>query len=75
MLSVGTQEVTLDFDGWDIRRSQINGPYTVTNVYLVDLTVGGIPAQIAEDVWVTAAYDWRDFGFENLYLPIVLKNY
>jgi len=75
VLASGTQMVTLHFDGWDIRRSQIDGPYTVTHVYLVDLGAGGIPAQIADDVWVTAAYDWQHFGFESLYLPIVLKSY
>jgi Tol biopolymer transport system component/pimeloyl-ACP methyl ester carboxylesterase len=74
-LTLGTHTVTLRFDGWDIRRSRLSGPYTVTNVYLVDVGVGGIPAQIAEDVWTTAAYDWRDFGFDNQYLPLVLKNH
>ncbi len=74
-LTLGTRTVTLRFDGWDIRRSRLSGPYTVTNVYLVDVGAGGIPAQIAEDVWTVAAYDWRDFGFDNQYLPLVLKNH
>ena len=74
VLATGTQTVTLGFDGWDIRRSRVDGPYTVTQVSLVDLGVGGIPAQIADDVWVTAPYDWQDFGFESLYLPLILRN-
>ena len=75
VLATGTQTVTLGFDGWDIRRSRVDGPYTVTHVSLVDLGVGGIPAQIADDVWVIAAYDWQDFGFESLYLPLILRNH
>ena len=47
----------------------------MTHVYLVDLEVGGLPAEIADDVWVTAAYEWQDFGFESLYLPVVLRIY
>lgn len=74
-LTNGTQTVTLRFDGWDIRRFQIDGPYTVTHVYLVDLGAGGIPAQIADDVWMTDAYNWQDFGFSSLYLPIILRNH
>ena len=57
VLASGTQTVTLRFDGWDIRRSRVDGPYTVTHVYLVDLGAGGIPAQTADDVWVTDAYN------------------
>jgi len=74
VLASGTQTVTLRFDGWGIRRSRVDGPYTVTHVYLVDLGAGGIPAQTADDVWVTDAYNWQDFGFENLYLPLILRN-
>jgi formylglycine-generating enzyme required for sulfatase activity len=73
--SSGIQTATLRFDGWDIRRSRIDGPYTVTGVYLVDLGAGGIPAQTADDVWQTAPYKWWEFGHESLYLPLVLKNH
>lgn len=73
-LTLGTHTLTLRFDGWDIRHSRLSGPYTVTNVYLVDVGAGGIPAQIAQDMWTTAAYDWRDFGFDNRYLPLILKS-
>jgi len=73
VLATGTQAITLSFDGWDIRSSRVDGPYTVTRVSVVDLGVGGLPAQIADDVWVTAPYVWQDFGFESLYLPLILK--
>ncbi len=62
ILESGTQTITLYFDGSDIYRSRVSGPYTVTHLYLVDLDAGGILAEAADDVWVTAAYDWRDFG-------------
>jgi TolB protein len=75
VLAGGAQTVTLHFDGWDMRRSRLNGPYTVTHVALTDLGVGSIPAQIADDVWTTAAYSWQNFGFESLYLPVVLKDH
>ena len=74
-LTTGATTVTLRLDGWDIRRSQVGGPYTVTLLYLVDLGAAGIPAAMADDVWVTAAYDWRGFGFESVYPPLILKNH
>jgi pimeloyl-ACP methyl ester carboxylesterase len=70
----GMQTITLQFDGQDIYPSRANGPYTVTHVSLIDLEAGGIPAQIADDVWVTAAYKWWDFGPYDVYLPLVLRN-
>jgi pimeloyl-ACP methyl ester carboxylesterase len=75
VLASGTQTVTLYFDGWEIRRSGLDGPYTVRHVYLTDLGAGGVPAQIADDVWTTGPYRWRDFGFERFYLPLALKNH
>jgi Tol biopolymer transport system component/pimeloyl-ACP methyl ester carboxylesterase len=74
VLGAGTQTVTLHFDGWDIRRSRFDGPFTFSQVRLVDLSVGGIPAESADNVWTTDAYDWRDFGFDSLYLPLLLRN-
>ena len=47
----------------------------VTNVYLVDLGVGGLPAKMADDTWLTAAYDRRDFGFDSVFLPLVVRGY
>jgi len=75
VLASGTQTVTIGFDGWDIRRSRADGPYSVTHVYLVDLGVGSIPAQILDDVWVTAPYEWQDFGFKSLHLPLTLRSH
>jgi hypothetical protein len=49
----GTKTVTLRFNGRDIRRERVDGPYVVTNVYLLDLGISGLPAGIADDVWKT----------------------
>jgi hypothetical protein len=75
MLVRGTPTVTLRFDGRDIRRERVDGPYSVTNVYLLDLGISGLPAGIADDVWKTADYHWQDFGHANLYLPLILRAY
>lgn len=61
-LTVGAQTVTLRFDGNDIWNSRLNGPYTVTNLYIVDEQAGGVPAQIATNVHTTAIYKYRRFG-------------
>jgi pimeloyl-ACP methyl ester carboxylesterase len=74
VLAAGSQTVTLRFNGEDIRRSRLDGPYTVTQLYLVDLEAGGIPAETAIAVWVTAPYGWRDFGFDNVFLPVVTRS-
>jgi hypothetical protein len=73
-LTVGSHTKTLRFDGRDIWHSHLDGPYTVTNVHLVDLNAGPLPAQVASDVWLTSAYDWIDFGGVG-FLPVVLKYY
>ena len=71
----GTQAITVFFDGEDILRSGLDGPYTVTEVYLMDDLGASIPADIEMDVWTTAAYDYRQFGtLEKIYLPLILKN-
>lgn len=72
-LSEFTNTILLDFNGRDIRSVGLNGPYTVTNVYLTDIGRGGILAQISYDVRETSAYYWHEFGFDNLYLPLVIR--
>jgi len=76
IFATGTQTVTIYFDGEDILKSDVDGPYTVTEVYLMDDSGASIPADIEMDVWTTAAYDHRQFGtLERVYLPLILKNY
>ena len=74
-LSPGTQTVTLRFSGNDIHDSGLGGPYTVSDLIVVDLSKGAVPAVLASNVWTTAAYDPGQFGSttSQLYLPMVKK--
>ena len=73
-VAAGSGSLTLRFDGDDIYASQRNGPYTLTNLLLTDHR--GVPLVLAEaeDVYTTAAYDYRSFDREKVYLPLVLRN-
>ena len=73
-LATGTQRITLQFSGEDIRLGQVNGPYTISDFIVTDLQKGGIPAVSETAVWTTAAYDFAQFGDANqVYLPIIIK--
>ena len=75
-LALGTQTVPLRFEGDLIYRSGVDGPYTLTQVFLMDST--GLPIKLDEayDAWVTAAYDHTKFGLNEVTgLPLVLKTY
>jgi hypothetical protein len=75
-LSTGVQTATLQFDGGLIRDSGLDGPYTVTEVYLVDSRGAPVLADTGTNVWVTPAYDHWRFGTPyTLYLPLVLRDY
>jgi len=75
-LGAGSQVVTLRFDGDAIRGSGLDGPYTVTQVLLMDNSEIAVKLDEAHDAWTTAAYNHRQFGSSwRIYLPIVLKNY
>ena len=70
----GTGTLTLRFDGDNIYVSRRNGPYTLTNLLLTDHR--GVPLVLAEaeNVYTTAAYDYRSFDREKIYLSLVLRN-
>jgi len=62
-LDPGIALVTISFDGDEIRRSGVSGPYTVTNIIVTDLQYEGVPAiWQANDVWMTAPYDPKNFA-------------
>ena len=65
VISAGTHVVTLDFPGRSIHRLRGDGPYTLTNVMLEDLSVGGVLADTANNAFVTAPYDHRQFGLRG----------
>lgn len=72
----GATTLTLRFDGQAIRASGLDGPYTVTEVLLLD-EAALIKLDEADNVWVTPAYDHRQFGVwpgYNIYLPLVLRD-
>jgi len=75
-LTVGLQDVGLRFDGQAILTNGVDGPYTVTDVYLFDKSGVAVKLDEASNVWTTAAYDHEMFG-DNwlLYLPIATKKY
>ncbi|MCS7061459.1 MAG: hypothetical protein RMN25_09885 [Anaerolineae bacterium] len=59
----GLAAPVLSFDGDDIRRSGVDGPYTLTNVTIVDLAYAGVPVIFrGKNLWTTAAYSAKDFA-------------
>lgn len=64
-IATGSNEIVLKFDGRDIYKSQLDGPYTVTDVLLVDSTDGLLPVEEANNVHVTQPYSWQSFGPPN----------
>ena len=73
--ATGAVTLTLRFDGRAIRASELDGPYTVTGVLLVD-DASLIKLDEADNAWVTAAYEHRQFGVwaSQLYLPVIVRN-
>jgi hypothetical protein len=72
-LAPGLRTLTLRFAGDDIYRSQRDGPYTLTNLLLVDHAGAALVVQQAQAVYVTRPYAARDFRVGDLFLPIVLR--
>lgn len=75
-LATGTHTVPLKFDGDLIYLSGLDGPYMLTQVFLMDSS--GLPIKLDEayDAWGTDAYDHTKFGLnEVVQLPLVMKNY
>ena len=65
-LNAGLQTITLPFNGVSIRKSMLNGPYTIKNLFLIPLDTGVI-AQNAQDVFTTSSYTYDQFGSEPCY--------
>jgi hypothetical protein len=75
-LTAGTQIATLQFDGDLIHSGGLDGPYGVTEVYLVDSSGAQVLTDKGTDVWVTQAYDHRRFGTPyEVFLPLVLRSW
>ena len=75
-LLTGTHSLTLSFAGDDILESGQDGPYTLTNVLLVDDERASLLLDQADDVYTTPAYNHRQFGSGiHIYLPLILRNH
>jgi hypothetical protein len=74
-VSAGQHSLTLHFSAEDIYASERNGPYTLTHLLFTDLGGTLLPIRQADNVYTTAVYDYRQFGLEKLYIPLLLKNY
>lgn len=75
-LSMGTQTALLRFDGDLIYWSGLDGPYTLTQVLLMDNA--GLPIKLdgAHDAWITPAYEHAEFGLNEVTaLPVAMKNF
>ena len=60
-LLAGNNQVVLSFSGDEIRRSEIDGPYQISRISLIDVETG-IPIQVIEDAFATEPYEWDAFG-------------
>lgn len=58
-LDVGDQTVTLSFNGMSIYQNQLEGPYTLTSVYLADESLVEIDYRL--DAYTTIAYSFSEF--------------
>ncbi len=72
-LSGGNQALSLEFAGSDIYASQLNGPYTLTNLLLTDHNGATLVVQEAQNTHVTAPYRYRDFRTGDQFLPALFK--
>ncbi len=72
-LMSGVQTAPLRFGGADICQSKTNGPYTVTNLSILDEQAGGVPAQMASNVFTTQVFNYAQFCTNYLYLPLIRR--
>ena len=61
VLPAGSHSVALIFDGVDIRRSKINGPYRLSSVLLQDNSSSGIGLQSLDNLYLTSFYSATQF--------------
>lgn len=61
-LGVGAHTITLSFSGDSLRTAGLSGPYTLTNLNILDRAASDLRVVTANNVWTTGSYDWADFG-------------
>ncbi len=72
-LSSGPGILPLRFSGADIYASQRNGRYILTNLLLTDHNGATLVAREAQNVYTTAAYQYRDFRTGDQWVPLLFK--
>ncbi|MBX3053390.1 MAG: hypothetical protein KF753_18080 [Caldilineaceae bacterium] len=60
--AAGVYTLTLSFDGSDIWAAQQDGPYTVSDAVLNNISIGSVPVASAATLHTTAAYAATDFA-------------
>jgi len=68
-VNVGDNILELRFQGRDIFNSKRSGPYTLSNIRLIDYNVGGVVVETSNKVYTTAAYDVANFAPSPTPLP------
>jgi len=75
-LPTGIHNLTLYFNGDEILESGQDGPYTLTNVLLMDDERASLLLDQADDIYTTPAHDHRQFGSGwRIYLPLFGRNH
>jgi Leucine-rich repeat (LRR) protein/pimeloyl-ACP methyl ester carboxylesterase len=72
-LEVGQQTVPVRFAGPAIFEAGLDGPYTIRNVMLLEESPMTLLIEMVDNVHITQAYWYTDFGHHRLYLPIALR--
>jgi alpha-tubulin suppressor-like RCC1 family protein len=60
--AAGVYTLLLSFDGSDIWAAQLDGPYTVADAVLNNISIGSVPVASAATLHTTAAYPAADFA-------------
>jgi hypothetical protein len=68
-LATGWQPVTLSFDGQQIYDHGVNGPYTLTNITVMDVTGDAMQVDAQDSVYVTSSYKY--YQFEHAVLSLL----
>jgi Tol biopolymer transport system component len=72
-LNHGQQTIAILFDGAAIFEKGLDGPYTIRNALLLEESPLTLLIETADNVHVTQAYRYTDFGQHMLYLPAILR--
>ena len=72
-VTAGINLATLRFNGRDIFEAEQDGPYTVTNLLLIDQENASLVIDESDDVYTTTPYSRTLFAPMQLFLPMLLR--